>query len=488
MSTRDYGRIISLYEGDCRTLIGSLDEASVDAVVTDPPYELSFMGNTWDSTGIAFDVNLWKDILRVLKPGGHAVVFASSRTYHRLACAIEDAGFEIRDQIDWVYASGMPHGSDAALMVDRERREDAEPIRNVCRFVRQAMDAGNMKSRDIAPLIDCDPRLVDHWAARDSDSQPALPKPDQWGRLKTLLGLDGSMDEEVARLNARKGARSDVLENAPVIGEHGSATGGVPGERFHARDNLIREPSGTAKPFKGWHSQLKPAHESICLARKPLDGTLADNLLEHGTGALHIDACRVPFRNKADETESKNKNRHGRFGSGPRDNHIYGRDDADRADYTTEARFAPNMLFDQTMACELDRQSGMTVSRKGKPRASMNPGSGWGMTHTGCEYDDRGGASRFYPVFRYCPKAGPGERPTVDGILHPTVKPVELMRWLIRLVTPPDGLVLEPFAGSGATLEACAIENTRCVAAELNPEYVRLIDRRLAAGIQPVLL
>ena len=365
----DDGRI-RLMPGDCRDLIAMLPDNSVASVVTDPPYEIGFMNLGFDSTGIAFDVDLWKDILRVLKPGGHVAAFAASRTYHRLACAIEDAGFEIRDQIDWVYASGMPHGSDARLLVDREP-----------------------------------------------------------GATRT----------------------------------------------------------GQAEQWAGWYSQLKPAHEPICLARKPLDGNLAHNLLGHGTGALHIDACRVPFRNTADEKESKNKNRHADFNSGPRDNHIYGADTADRTDYTAEARFTPNMLFDRSTAKELDRQSGVTVSRKGKPRASTKPGDGWGMTHTGAEYDDAGGASRFYPVFRYCPKAGPGERPTVDGIRHPTVKPLELMRWLVRLVTPPDGLVLEPFAGSGATLEACRVENMRCVAAEMDSDYVRLIARRMARPTNPVL-
>ena len=198
INLEDLGDNLRLYKGDCRRLIASLPDNSVDSVVTDPPYEISFMNRSFDSTGIAFDVDLWKDILRVLKPGGHVAAFAASRTYHRLACAIEDAGFEIRDQIDWVYASGMPHGSDATLMIDRERREDVEPTR-----------------------------------------------------------------------------------------------------------------SETAKPFKGWYSQLKPAHEPICLARKPLDGNLAHNLFEYGTGALHIDACRVPFRNTADEAESKGKSMDG---------------------------------------------------------------------------------------------------------------------------------------------------------------------------------
>ena len=365
----DHG--IRLSHGDCRDMLAGLPEGCADACVTDPPYEINFMNRAFDRTGIAFDPEFWRLVYRALKPGGHVLAFSASRTYHRMACAVEDAGFEIRDQIYWVYASGMPHGSDATLMIDRERREDVEPTR-----------------------------------------------------------------------------------------------------------------SETAKPFKGWYSQLKPAHEPICLARKPLDGNLAHNLLEYGTGALHIDACRVPFRNTADEAESKGKNQHGRFGSGPKDNHVYGADKANRTDYTAEARFTPNMLFDQSAAKELDRQSGVTVSRKGKPRASTKPGDGWGMTHTGAEYDDMGGASRFYPVFRYCSKASPSERPKVDGILHPTVKPVELMRWLVRLITPEGGLVLEPFAGSGTTLEACLLEHMQCTASELDPDYIKLIHARLSKPIQ----
>lgn len=364
------------------------------------------MNRSFDATGIAFDVDLWKDILRVLKPGGHVAAFAASRTYHRLAGAIEDAGFEIRDQIDWVYASGMPHGSDASLLVDRE--------------------LGAKRTE-----------IVGHYHAGCGYSNKK-----GWGN-STSNGGTPVTDAEV---------------KAPATPE--------------------------SKAWSGWYSQLKPAHEPICLARKTLDGNLARNLLGHGTGALHIDACRVPFRNMADEAESRGKNQHGRFGSGPRDNHVYGADKANRTDYTAAARFAPNMLFDQSTAKELDRQSGVTVSRKGRPRASTKPGDGWGMTHTGAEYDDAGGASRFYPVFRYCPKAGPGERPTVDGILHPTVKPLELMRWLVRLVTPPDGLVLEPFAGSGTTLEACLLEHMQCTASELDPDYIKLIHARLSKPIQ----
>lgn len=310
----DLGDNLRLYKGDCRDLIAMLPDSSVDAVVTDPPYEIGFMNRGFDRTGIAFDVDLWRDILRVLKSGGHVAAFGASRMYHRLACAIEDAGFEIRDQIDWVYASGMPHGSDASLLVDRElgakRTEIVGHYHAGCGYSNKK-GCGNSTSNGGTPVTDAEVKA------------PATPE---------------------------------------------------------------------SKAWSGWYSQLKPAHEPICLARKPLDGTLAHNMLEHGTGALHIDACRVPFRNTADGTESKNKNRHADFNSGPRDNRTYGADKADRTDYTAEARFTPNMLFDQSTAKEL----------------------------------------------------------------HPTVKPVELMRWLVRLTTPEGGLVLEPFAGSGTTLEACA--------------------------------
>ena len=214
-----FGEDISLYEGDCRELLASLPGGSVDAVVTDPPYELGFMGRQWDSTGIAFDIGLWREVLRVLKPGGHALVFAASRTYHRLACAMEDAGFEIRDQIDWVYSSGMPHGSDVSLLIDREL--GAERTKVIRHDTRHGTGWSNVKGLGVS----------------------------------TANGGDAKSEWDVFAPATEQGKR-----------------------------------------WAGWNSGLKPAHEPICLARKPLDGTLAHNLLEHGTGALHVDACRIPIR------------------------------------------------------------------------------------------------------------------------------------------------------------------------------------------------
>lgn len=235
--------------------------------------------------------------------------------------------------------------------------------------------------------------------------------------------------------------------------------------------------SDEAKRWDGWNTALKPAHEPIVLARKPLDGCLADNLKDHGCGALHVDACRVPFRGEDDRAKAVPGTVR------VRDNKVYNRA-RPSPPYDADARFPPDVLLDPAAADVLDAQSGVTASRKGRPRASIKPGAGWGMTHTGSEYDDAGGASRFFPVFRYEAKAPSSERPQVDGVLHPTVKPVALMRWLVRLAVPRDGLVVEPFAGSGATLQACVMEGVRCEAAEMDADYIRLIRERMGRDMQ----
>jgi site-specific DNA-methyltransferase (adenine-specific) len=216
---------------------------------------------------------------------------------------------------------------------------------------------------------------------------------------------------------------------------------------------------------------------------------VVQNVLAHGTGALNIAGCKVPHASAAAHAESENKNRHADFGSGPRQHQgVYvGMPAADRAQYDgADGRWPPNLALGETAAAELDRQSGTTTSRVGQPRQSAKPGDGYGMTHTGAEYADTGGASRFYPVFRYQAKAPTAERPRLeDGTSHPTVKPVGLMSWLVRLVTRPGGLVLDPFAGSGATAEACVVEGFRCVLIEKDPKSVELIRTRLRKDIQP---
>ena len=375
----------TIYHGDCRQVLAALPDSSVDSVVTDPPYELGFMGKRWDASGIAYDVGLWAEALRVLKPGGHLLAFGGTRTWHRLAVAVEDAGFEVRDSIAWLYGSGFPKSLDVSKAIDR-----AEGI----------------------------------WRGR--------------------AGAAASGSSSMSGPNYERAPKGD-----PVTPD--------------------------AARWQGWGTALKPAFEPVVVARKPLTGTVAANVLEHGTGALNIDGCRIGM------TPEDRANIEGRvwvkrnrdlkakvFGD-------YATDGTDQAmSVHPSGRWPANVALDEDQAAALDQQSGVSVSRIGKPRGAAS-GAGWGMTATGSEYADTGRASRFF----YVAKAPAKERPKVDGVAHPTVKPLTLMRWLCRLVTPPGGTVLEPFAGSGTTIEAALKEGFRVVAVERVDDYLPLIAARL---------
>lgn len=395
---------VTLYHGDCLDVLRGIPDASVDAVVTDPPYGLGFMGREWDDLPPGLP---WaQECLRVLKPGGHLVAFGGTRTWHRLAVAVEDAGFELRDSIAWLYGSGFPKSLNVskAIATKGGRPEDIR---------RAAMGGAYVPS----------------------------------GR---------------GRVNYDNGGGSQM----------NGSTAPIP-------------LSPEAAAWSGWGTALKPAFEPIVVARKPLIGTVAANVLAHGTGALNIDGCRVHTPGSEAKSYTVKRLKPGATLNKTGGNWRPDDDDAVLYDgQTTAGRWPTNVVMDETQTAELDRQSGATVSRVGKPRGA-DSGDGWGMTATGAEYDDAGGASRFFPTFRYEAKAPTDERPRVDGVAHPTVKPLDLMRWLVRLVTPPGGTVLEPFAGSGTTAEACVIEGFRCIAIEREAAYLPLIVARLSKPIQP---
>lgn len=510
----------NLLVGDCVERMAELDEASIDAIVCDPPYGLEFMGKGWDSfrvddravpgyngretgnagsleggeysdtdatgaparrarvaygggkrattsrcegcgkrdqfrkphdgcpdgtnwrteiidpysappTMLAFQnwCRIWAtEAMRILKPGGHLLAFGGTRTYHRLAAGIEDAGFEVRDSIHWMYGNGFP------------------------------------KALNVAKAM----------------GKLGLPEAEEW---------------------------------------------------------------------EGWATALKPGHEPIVVARKPLAGTVAQTVLAHGTGALNIDACRVAFASADDERAAKEPNQHAKWGSGPRDNAVYGADArsrADQGDYDADARFPPNVVFSHGPGCELlgtrrvptstgaslgdpeghgiygggfPRGDGRTVGyadadgleeveewacQPGCPVAQLDnqtgrlhaPGSNGDRVAAGlytpgpraqhASFSQAGGASRFYPVFRYEPKASRAEREAGLGAPegerandHPTVKPIDLMRWLVRLVTPPGGTVLDPFTGSGSTGIASVLEGFDFIGCEQDAGYADLIRARI---------
>jgi site-specific DNA-methyltransferase (adenine-specific) len=401
---------VDIIHGDCMDALQYFRSDSFDSCVTDPPYNLEsikrrfsksprsektentgnpygrtgrgFMGKTWDSD-VAFQSEMWAEVYRVLKPGAHVLAFGGSRTYHRLASAIEDAGFEIRDQIMWLYGSGFP------------------------------------KSHN----------------------------------------LDGD--------------------------------------------------------WQGWGTALKPAHEPIVLARKPLIGTVAANVAAWGVGAVNIDGCRVPFAGEANEAESKTKNQHADFGSGPMTNKVFGKFDKDRENYDPTGRFPANVVHDGSD----EVLAGFPDSNGSGPprllrRSAKSDDSGWGMNTVGPDEvvlpdAGKGSAARFF----YCAKASRSDRN--DGLAefakkpllwsagtknpgsfqsegtekaaqnpHPTVKPTDLMRYLCRLITPPGGHVLDPYLGSGSTGRGAVMEGFDFTGIELTEEYVPIARARIAA-VQP---
>lgn len=513
------GRVV-LHVGDSRDVLAGFAAASIDAVVCDPPYALvsigkrfgkaaaapakdyagtregatgayarasaGFMGQAWDTGETAFDPAFWRAVLRVLKPGGHVVAFGGTRSYHHLAMAIETAGFEMRDSIGelfdlvpevrrfveslddaqrdaflriadligfegilaWVYGTGFSKSHDVAKGIAKRRTEDVEPVRAVCRFIRSAMDAKHLKSRDLTHHFEnCNARLIDHWAARDSDSQPSLPTLDQWFKLVDVLNLAGRerfgiVAAEVVRLNQRKGSHGERWADAEVIGVNEVESPGFGDHRFSG-DRTIRALDEGAAAWQGFGTALKPAFEPIVLARKPLEGTVAENVLRYGTGALNIDGCRIHA------------------------------DDAQGGPYTVKRR-----------------KPGATLNATG---GSWRPDAGGELYHgemkagrlpTNLTHDGSGAVMAAFPGgsisaarFFYSAKADADDR---LGSGHPTIKPVDLMRWLVRLVTPPGGLVLDPFAGSGTTGEAAFREGCRAVLVEREEKYAADIRRRMA--------
>lgn len=366
-----------VFLGDCREVLRSLPDNSVDSVVTDPPYELGFMGKNWDSSGIAYDVTVWAECLRVLKPGGHIVAFGGSRTFHRLAVAVEDAGFEIRDTIAWISSKTFPKSLN----------------------VEKAMDKA---------------------------------------------GMDGSV-------------------------------------------------------AKGWGTGLKQVVEPVVLARKPLDGTVAENTLAWGVGGLNIDGSRIASSEITGrpQYESKGwKNTSGMTGSTNED--------------WKKGRWPANVILDEVTAGLLDEQSGVlkpaTSRTPAKPEAIAKAIFGGGAA--GPLYNDTGGASRFFYVAKaskrdrneglemlgakFAPTMGDGiggkehnpDTATPKQNHHPTVKPTALMRYLIKLVTPEGGTVLDPFTGSGSTGKAALLDGFNFMGAELTEEYLPIIEGRLRWAVE----
>lgn len=383
-----------IYLGNNLDVLPMLESNSVDSIVCDPPYELGFMGKSWDSSGIAYSVELWKECLRVLKPGGHLLAFGGTRTWHRLAVAIEDAGFEIRDNIAWLYGSGFP------------------------------------KSHNISKAID---KMA--------------------GAEREILGRNP---------NSRENATKDnTLYESGTVGK---------------TDFVTVSATDDAKKWDGWGTALKPAHEPIVVARKPVEGTIAENVLTYGTGAINIDATRIGTQGGTQGA-----------GFGEQSN-VYGNGLNGNFGKPVDGlgRWPANIILDEYIAKLLDEQSGILKSGDIKPY-TRQIGYGINMFNwtkfTGNHKGDSGGASRFF----YVAKANKRDRNEGEvANTHPTVKPTALMQYLIRLVTPNNGVVLDPFTGSGSTGKAAILENKRFIGIELTAEYLPIIEGRLTYAYETV--
>ena len=392
---------MKLLLGDCLDKLKELEDNSIDSIVTDPPYGLSFMGKQWD-----YDVpsqEIWEECMRVLKPGGHLLSFAGSRTYHRMAVRIEDAGFEIRDQIMWVYGSGFPKS--------RNIGKDIEKIK-----------VGGIKN---------------------------LKQVGTKQGIKVETGTSGySYSKEYVPGKSMGGKQ--ISGDIPVY-------------------EITNE-------WGGWGTALKPAHEPIVMARKPLSGkTVGNNVLEWGTGGINIDDSRIPTDEEL-----------GRFqvdGNGPLSpKHGFNNNSMSKGDKFIEGnpngRFPANIIFDEEAGKLLDEQSGYGRSFKSKSdyegiQGTQNIFKGTYGKNTGQLYDDSGGASRFF----YCPKTSKGDRN--EGNIHPTVKPTDLMLYLIRLVTPKSGVTLDPFMGSGSTGKAAVRGGFDFIGIEREKEYMEIAESRI---------
>jgi site-specific DNA-methyltransferase (adenine-specific) len=382
-------KTFKVYGGDCLDVLKTLPDNSIDSVVTDPPYGLSFMGKKWDYD--VPSVEIWAECLRVLKPGGHLLAFAGTRTQHRMAVRIEDAGFEIRDMIAWVYGSGFPKSHDVSKAIDKAA-----------------------------------------------------------GAVGEIIG-------------ERTFGKTSTGQNNGWNTNHVAATG---------RQDIRASATEAARKWQGWGTALKPALEPITVARKPLIGTVADNVLAHGTGALNVDGCRVGAsaeviqRGELDSTFT---------------NSAEGYTRANRSMMTHKPK----------------ERSGPANEQGRWPANLIHDGSEDVLALTG-------DAARFF----YCAKASKRDRDEgLDGFEaikagtlnmrtdshserngmttnprannHPTVKPTDLMRYLCRLVTPPNGTVLDPFTGSGSTGKAAILEGFNFIGIEREAEYVEIAKARI---------
>ena len=431
------------------------------------PTGKGFMGKQWDAW--VPPPELWREVLRVLKPGGHAVVFAGSRTQDLMSVSLRLAGFEVRDTLQWLYGSGFPKSLDISKALDKQRH-DRDQVLEVTAWIRATRDARGLRNADLDAAFGF-AGMAGHWTS--AASQPAVPTLDQ---VPTLLNVLGVAPEDLPpriaylleHLNTPKGQPAETWHQREVLGHstnaHQNTHAGVEGAYgFKQEFNITAPATEPAQQWQGWGTALKPAYEPAILARKPLDGTVAQNTLAHGCGGLNIDACRVGEEGATAK---------GSFPKG-RSNGVYG-DEINGACTIIaldKGRFPANVILDEDAAALLDAQTSSTCSRFFYTAKASRA-----EREAGLEARD----ARPSLTVRASSIDNPYQRgDTLRLNTHPTVKPIALMRYLVKLVTPQHGTVLDPFTGSGSTGCAAALERVNFVGVELDPEYAEIARTRI---------
>ena len=426
-----------LYNGNMLNMMEIIEPNSIDAIVTDPPYELNFMNKSWDNSGIAFRKETWRKCHDALKSGGYMLVFGGSRTFHRIACAIEDAGFEIRDTIMWLYGSGFPKSMDISKQIDKRGGKSTSWFGE---YLKNVLKERNMTQSDLSKhflsknggITDC----VHNWVEGKN-----MPTVKQFNKICEILDLPFEKMKEAEREVIGK---KEYTDNKNIM-----SVSNYNGERIHL--DITIPSTDLAKQWDGWGTNLKPSFEPIIVARKPLKDSLVNNIIENGVGGINIDECRVEL-NGDKKTRGGCKTREDNI------SHLKFRANQVNKEDNSKGRFPSNTI----------------------------------LTYDDSDFDevcgglgDEGSASRYF----YCAKTSKRDRN--EGLssnnknIHPTVKPTSLMQYLIRLVTPKGGTVLDPFNGSGSTGKGCMYENAdrnanyKYIGVELTEEYLPISKARI---------
>jgi DNA modification methylase len=413
------------------------DDNYFDSIVTDPPYEIGFMSKSWDASGIANNPEMWSECLRVLKPGGYLLSFSATRTYHRMAVAIEDSGFEIRDMIEWVYGTGFPKSLNIGKAVDKIAPRLGQFDKFAEHFSEQIKVKG-ISQKEISKLFPSKTGgltgCVWNWA-----NGANVPTLEQYKTLKPLLDLSGEFTPLIERIERER----EIVGR----GKAGLTSGTIANFAGEKEFDLTK---GTSE-WEGKGTALKPAHEPICMARKPLaEKTVAENVLKWGTGGINIDESRV-----GTDLDLKND--------------INNRPNRLKGIGITEKSGVWKGIASKTLSNVQDLGS---LNSMGRFPANLIHDNSEEVRE--CFPNE---SERFFKSIIYQAKASKSERGV--GNIHPTVKPVALMEYLIKMVTPTNGIVLDPFMGSGSTGVACVLNDFEFVGIDLDKDYCEIARARI---------